>query len=238
MQLISPDVLVETKGLSIGATGILMFVGLMLWAFGWRWHRFWVAFTITLTAGIVGLNAGQASGNKVMVIGVLLAIAAGLLALELAKIIAFLTGGIAAWIGVQALLPQAQELWAVFFCGGLLGVVLYRFWTMLATSFVGAVLFSNTLAIMAETFAPGKLTKIIQTQQTILNLAIFLGTILGVYIQSKTGAGIHGGLGVLTEDAEYEASPRKSKQEEEHDTENTLSILNRFRGMLSFRKAA
>ena len=34
----------------------------------------------------------------------------------------------------QAVMPEAHELWAVFLCGGLVGVVLYRLWTMLATS--------------------------------------------------------------------------------------------------------
>ena len=56
-----------------------------------------------------------------MVVGVLLAVTAGMLALELARILAFLTGGVAAWAGAQTVLPQAQELWAVFLSGGLLG---------------------------------------------------------------------------------------------------------------------
>ena len=56
MTLICPDVLAEARGLSPGASGFLLFVGFLLWAFGWRWHRFWVVFAITLTAGLLGIS--------------------------------------------------------------------------------------------------------------------------------------------------------------------------------------
>ena len=60
MTLISPEVLVELKGLSPGAGGFLAFVGLLLWVLGWRWHRFWIVFGITTAAGVIGLSAGKA----------------------------------------------------------------------------------------------------------------------------------------------------------------------------------
>ena len=58
---------------------------------------------------------------------------------ELAKILAFVAGGVGAWLAVQWVLPQAQELWAVFLCGGLFGVLLYRLWTMMLTSLAGTL---------------------------------------------------------------------------------------------------
>ena len=60
MQLIQGDILAAGNGLSPGAAGFLVFVGLLLWAVGWRWHRFWVVFGITLAAGLLGLGAGRA----------------------------------------------------------------------------------------------------------------------------------------------------------------------------------
>src|SRR5438067_13273593 len=127
MQLIAPDILLEARGLSAAMLGTICVLGICLWLFGWRWHRFWVVAGITLGAGLLGLNAGRANGGtQVLAIGILLAVAAGMMALELAKVIAFLAGGIGAWLAVQWVLPQAQELWAVFLWGGLFGLLRYR----------------------------------------------------------------------------------------------------------------
>src|SRR4051812_34032298 len=141
MQLIAPDILAEARGLTAAMSGTVCALGAALWLFGWRWHRFWVVAGITLGAGLLGLTAGRAGGGtQVMAVGILLAVAAGMMALELAKLIAFIAGGIGAWLAVQWVLPQAQELWAVFLSGGLFGLLLYRLWTMLLTSLMGTLL--------------------------------------------------------------------------------------------------
>ena len=140
MHLIAPDILAEARGASGALAGTACALGFALWLFGWRWHRFWVVAGVTLGAGLIGLNAGRASGGQVMAVGVLLAVAAGMMALELAKVVAFVAGGVGAWLAVQWVLPQAQELWAVFLSGGLVGLLLYRLWTMLLTSLFGALL--------------------------------------------------------------------------------------------------
>ena len=90
MQFVHPDILAEARGLSIGATGFALLVGLLLWGLGWRWHRFWIVFGVTLTAGLVGLNAGQTVGGQVLAVGILLAVAAGMMALEIARVLAFI----------------------------------------------------------------------------------------------------------------------------------------------------
>ena len=151
MQLIAPDILAEGRGLTGAMAGTLCVLGIALWLFGWRWHRFWIVAGITLAAGLIGLNAGRTSGGtQVMAVGILLAVAAGLLALELAKVLAFVAGGCGAWLAVQWVLPQAQELWAVFLCGGLFGLLLYRLWTMLLTSLIGALLSGHAAILVAE----------------------------------------------------------------------------------------
>jgi hypothetical protein len=151
MQLIAPDVLTEARGLTGAMSGTICVLGFALWLFGWRWHRFWVVAGITLAAGLIGLNAGRGNnGGQVMAIGILLAVAAGMMALELAKVIAFLAGGMGAWLAVQWVLPQAQEMWAVFLCGGLFGVLLYRLWTMLLTSLLGTLLAGHAGLLLLE----------------------------------------------------------------------------------------
>src|SRR5690349_8713940 len=157
MQLIVPDILSEARGLTAAMSGTLCALGIALWIFGWRWHRFWIVAGITLAAGLIGLNAGRGGGTQVMAVGILVAVAAGLMALELAKVLAFVAGGCGAWLAVQWVLPQAQELWAVFLCGGLFGVLLYRLWTMLLTSLIGALFAVHAGLLLLEsaiTFDP------------------------------------------------------------------------------------
>ena len=81
MTLIAPDVLAEARGLTGAMSGTICVLCFALWLFGWRWHRFWIVSGITLAAGLIGLNAGRTSGTHVMAVGILLAVAAGLLAL-------------------------------------------------------------------------------------------------------------------------------------------------------------
>jgi hypothetical protein len=207
MHLISPEVLTDAKGLSVGATGFFLFVGFLIWAMGWRWHKFWVVFAITVTAGLLGLGAGRASGTQVLAVGVLVAIAAGVLALEIAKITAFITGGTAAWLAAQAVMPEAQELWAAFLSGGLLGVVLYRMWTMLATALIGALVFWHALFLMLDTLGAVNAVEIVTQHHAALNTAILAATVIGAFVQSKTGS-----------EAAEEAEEKKAEKKAEKPT--------------------
>ena len=187
MQLIAPDVLESARGLSNGAAAFLALVGLLLWLTGWRWHRFWIVFGITLTAGLIGLSAGHSSGGRqVMVIGVLLAVSAGLLALELAKVLSFVTGGMAAWAGTQSIFPQSQELWPIFLAGGLVGVLLYQLWTMLTTSFLGVLITWHFGLILIDNLAKSKFVAVefAQKNAQALNGGVIAVTIIGVFVQA------------------------------------------------------
>ena len=204
MHLVAPDVLDAARNLSAGGAFALLGFGLLIWSAGWRFHRFLVVFAITLAAGALGLQAGRETpGQQVLVVGVLVAIAAGVLALELAKLIAFATGGVAAWVGVQAVMPQALELWAVFLSGGLLGVALYRFWTMLTTSFLGALVALHAGLILAGPAWGIDAGPWASARGGILNGVVVAVTVLGVLIQSRTAAADE----VLTELPEAEPLP-------------------------------
>jgi len=185
MQLIVPDVLADAKDLSAGAAGFGALLGLLLWAFGWRWHRFWVVFGVTLAAGLVGLNSGQAAGGQVLAVGLLLAVAAGMLALELARVLAFVAAGVAAWVAVQTLLPGARELWAVFLAGGLLGLLLYKFWAMLLTSFAGAVLAGHMLLLLAQVLGGFDAVGFAGRNGPALNGAVLAAALVGVFVQLR-----------------------------------------------------
>lgn len=184
MQLISPDVLNAANGLSAGASGFILFVGILMWMFGWRWHKFWVVFGITTAAGILGLNAGQAAGGQVMAIGVLLAFAGGVMAMEVARLLAFAVGGMAAWLAVQLVLPAAQEMWAVFLAGGLFGVILYRLWTMLLTSLLGVLLSWHAAFAMAGPLGRFDAVNWVAEHSAALNGGVIIVTLLGVIVQT------------------------------------------------------
>jgi hypothetical protein len=187
MQLIQPDVIAAGRGLSYGAATFLVYVGLLLWAVGWRWHRFWVVFGITLASGVVGLGAGRAAGgHQVMVVGILLAVSAGMLALELARVISFVTGGVAAWAAVQTILPSVQELWAIFLAGGILGVVLYKLWTMLTTSFVGVLVSWHGTILILQQAGTADLAPWVAGNSTALTGGAIAATLLGVAVQAWT----------------------------------------------------
>lgn len=184
MQLIAPDILAEARGLSPALSGIGVLLGLLLWLCGWRWHRFWVVVAVTLIGGLIGLQTGRSSGGHILAMGVLLAFAAGLLALELARLFAFAAAGTCVWLAASALFPKGQELWVAFLIGGLLGVLLYRFWTMLLTSFAGVMLGWHSLLCLLERLMSLDAAEIAERQANVLNGAVLAVTVLGVVMQS------------------------------------------------------
>lgn len=185
MQLIAPDILAEARGLTGAMTGTIGVLGFALWLFGWRWHRFWIVAGITLAAGLIGLNAGRTTGGtQVMAIGILLAVAAGLMALELAKVLAFVAGGCGAWLAVQWVLPQAQELWAVFLCGGLFGLLLYKLWTMLLTSLIGALFACHAGILLVESIFHFDAVAWVSGHVAALNGVVVGLVVLGILIQA------------------------------------------------------
>jgi len=184
MHLIAPDILAEARGVSGALAGTACVFGIALWLFGWRWHRFWVVAGVTLGAGLIGLNAGKTSGGQVMAVGILLAVAAGMMALELAKVLAFVAGGIGAWLAVQWVLPQAQELWAVFLSGGLFGLLLYRLWTMVLTSLIGTLIGGHAALLLLEGILKFDAVAWSNSNIVALNGVVVAVTVLGIVVQA------------------------------------------------------
>ena len=190
MQLIAPDILTEARGLTGAMCGTICVLGIALWLFGWRWHRFWTVAGITLAAGLLGLNAGRShGGTQIMAVGILLAVAGGMLALELAKVFAFVAGGCGAWLAVQWVVPQAQELWAVFLSGGIFGLLMYRPWTMLLTSLAGVLFAGHAGLLLLE--GPLSFDAVAwATANTVALNGVAVGlTVLGILLQVVASPG-------------------------------------------------
>jgi hypothetical protein len=139
MQLIATDILADLCGLSLGLILLVLPVGLMLWLLGWWSHRFWIVLTTTVLAGLVGLNQANTWRAQPIVVAVLLAVAAGVLALALVRVIAFLSGGVAGLYLIQMLAPTFGQPAIVFLVSGLLSLLVFRWCFMALTSLLGSV---------------------------------------------------------------------------------------------------
>src|SRR4051794_18818001 len=105
MQFVTAELLQDLCGLSPGPLAVAGVVGLTLWLFGWSTHRFWVVLCATVSAGVYGLFKGSARDVQPLVASLLLALVAGLLALALVRLFAFVVGGMAGLLLVQSLAP-------------------------------------------------------------------------------------------------------------------------------------
>jgi hypothetical protein len=213
MQFIAPDLLAEAQGLSPVLCILGLVLGSLLWLFGWRWHRFWTVLLATVMAGILGLSKAPLYGSKPLLAGVLFAIATGLLALSLVRLVAFLAGGVAASLLVQALGVRWGDPLICFLVGGLLGLVLFRVWTMALTSLAGAVLVGYAGLCWAD--RAGKLDAVAwsEKQTLLLNWACGVFTFLGLFAQlylerRRARQGNVGKGGEGKKDAPPQGSPR------------------------------
>ena len=140
MQLVAPDILADACGLSIGLVMLGMVLGLALWLFGWHCHRFWIVLITTVLAGVYGLYEAPAFRAQPLVAAVLLALAAGLLALALVRLLAFLAGGMAGLLAIQAMAPSLDQPLICFIISGLVSLFLFRLSVMVLTSLTGTIL--------------------------------------------------------------------------------------------------
>ena len=231
MHLIAPDILTDVVALSSGLLAFGYAVGLLMWLCGWRWHRFWVVWAVTVGAGVVGLVSGRALGGHMLVAAMLLAIAGGLLAMELARLVSFAAGGLLVWLGAKAIAPAANDLTICFLLGGLVSLLLYRFWTMLLTSFVGTTLATFCGLGLVAKFLKTDVVALATNQPKMINAAVvgvaFLGLCWQSYLERRSRRGEEQGgkkshkharpEDVLFEDEEHEKPKKKGKHKHEKE---------------------
>jgi hypothetical protein len=183
MRSVDPEILETAIGLSTAVCGSALLLGILLWVFGWRAHRFWIALSATVGAGLVGLYSGQARGLQPILCGILLALAAGFMALALVRILAFTAGGLAAWLALSRLAPQFHEPLFCFLGGGLVGLFLFRLWTMVLTSSAATLLMVYSGLCLAVKFANLDAIGLAQKQGTLLNVVCGGIMLVGVVVQ-------------------------------------------------------
>lgn len=184
MTLVAPDILAEVLRLSFGAQVLGLALGMALWMTGWMKRNFWVALTVTTGFGLYGLHLGRASGTHPLVTALLLGICAGLLAAELGRLIAFVTGGLAVAVLLQNFVPNFPEPLLAYLTGGLICVLLYKVWLLTVFGFAGALLIVYCGLPVVSRFL-GVNPLVLATQKpTLLNYVILGGTAAGMYIQN------------------------------------------------------
>jgi hypothetical protein len=183
MQLIDPEILTAARGMSAAVCIAGLGVGFLLWLLGWWGHRFWIVLFTTVIAGIVGLSSGRAAGAQPFVAGVLLAITAGVMALALARMMTFVAAGVVTWLLVHRVAPGWDEPLLTFLVGGLLGLLLFRLWTMALTSLAGTLLMAYSGLCLAEQFHRFDAPDIAEHRTVLLNGLCLSVTVLGVGAQ-------------------------------------------------------
>jgi hypothetical protein len=183
MAPVMPEILVEVRGLSPVLLVIGLLAGLLLWLGGWWSYRFWAVLGATVIAGIVGLQEAPHLRIQPVVASVLLALSAGMLALSLARLFAFASGGLAAVILVPLLSPSAHAPIVCFLAGGLLATLLFRLWMILLTSLSGTVLLVYCILGLISHVDRTDLASWSRSQPALFNWIIGIATGLGWLVQ-------------------------------------------------------
>jgi hypothetical protein len=183
MQLVAPDILEEARTLSPYLSGAGLTLGFLLWSVGGRTHRFWLAMSVTLSAGLLGLTLGKQYGMQPLVAGLLLAVSAGALALSLVRILLFAAGGLAALGLMHSFAPAWDEPIAVFLVGGLVGVFLYRFWIVTFSSLIGALLMAYSALALFDQLHMVDSVAWTRKNGPLLNWGLAALIVLGILVQ-------------------------------------------------------
>jgi hypothetical protein len=187
MQLLAPDILEDARELSVGVLIAALVIGLLVWLLGWRGHRFWIVLGATATAGILGLCTGSFHRTQPVVAGLLMAVAAGAVSLALIRVVAFAAGGLAAWAAVHALIPSIEAPLVSLMVGGLLGLILFRLWTMVLTSSMGTLLMAYSSLCLIQRLGNVDAVALAEGHTTLLNCICAGVALAGVALQYLIG---------------------------------------------------
>jgi len=187
MHLVTPEILEPATRLSLPLLVGALLLGLVLWALGWRTHRFWVVLVLTVVAGVYGLYEGAAFQAQPVLASLLLAAAAGILALHLVRVVAFGAGGCAGVLILCELSPSSGQTLVVFLVAGLIGLLLFRFWIMALTSFSGTLLMSYAGLALLQRSGSVEALAWCETNAGLLNWGCGLATVLGIAVQFLLG---------------------------------------------------
>jgi hypothetical protein len=150
MHVVVPELLADMRSLPAAALAALLLVGGWLWSAGWWTHRFWVVLAATFGAGLIGLRIGPDFGVQPVVAGLLAAVAGGCLALSLVRVVVFILCGLACWYAARLIAPHWTVPLVCLLTGGLIGVLLFRFWVIVLSSALGTLCLAYGGLVLCE----------------------------------------------------------------------------------------
>jgi hypothetical protein len=183
MNAVASDILEEVRQLPPFMLAAGLAIGLLLWLYGGRGHRFWLVLAMTTAGGVFGLHFGAAYSLQPLVAGLLLAVTAGALALALARVILFVAGGAACIWLARTIAPSWDEPALFFLVGGLLGVLLYKVWVTALSSLAGALLIAYSILGLLSHFGMDGLPAWADQQAPLLNWICAATAVLGLLTQ-------------------------------------------------------
>jgi hypothetical protein len=207
VHLIAPDILEPLRTVSSLYLALGVVVGLLLWSLGGWGHRFWLVLGTTMVAGICGLIWGPHFGMQPLVAGLFLGVALGALALSLVRILMFLASGVlAVWLA-RLIAPNWNETVACFLVGGVVGILLFRVWITVLTSFLGSMLILYNGLALADRITSLDAVHVTTQNGPLLNWTCAGLTAAGVLVQYlilRRGSGSSGG----NADDDFDSSSR------------------------------
>lgn len=183
MQLIAPDILADATGLSIPLVIACLVIGIVLWLFGWRTHRFWLVLVATVFGGLYGLYEAESFRTQPLVAAVLLAVTAGVLALAVVRLLAFAAGGFAGLFAIQVFLPAWDQPLVAFVVCGLVGLFVFRISIMALTSFCGTLLLVYAGLCLANHYGQLPAVRWSEEHGDLLNWGCGLVALVGLVVQ-------------------------------------------------------
>ncbi len=182
--LVSADVLEAGQGLSVAMLGTLTVVGMALWCCGWRWHRFWMMLGMgLLVGGVCWRWLTPLVAAPPLVFTAMAALCGAWLGVELVRLGVFVAGGVIAMGGVQHLVPGAHELWLAFVIGGLVALLLFRWWVMLLTAAAGTWLMLHAGLLLTQSLLAVEVIPWIREQSLGWSLAAGVLSLIGLAVQ-------------------------------------------------------
>ena len=185
MQIVDPDLIADMRDLPLAVTAAVTAVGLGLYVTGWATHRFWIGLTATFAAGLAGLRFGLEFGVQPVIAGVVMAIAAGCVALSLARIALFVIYGFVCWYLIKHYAAAFESPLLCFLVGGLFSVLFHRLCVILLSSAVGLLLLLyGGLVLLERLLHFDAVAWLSDTPEKTITLGYWLAVFAGILVQS------------------------------------------------------
>lgn len=175
MQIILPEIVAEVRELSVWLPILAFGTALLFGLSGWSTYRFWAVLFTTVAAGLYGLLQAESLNLLPAVAALLLALSAGMLALSIMRVVAFILGGVSCLMLMHLIAPGADAPVICILSGGVFAIILFRLWIMFLTSFAGSVVITYCVLCFFDRLGSFDSVKWSQENVTALNWICLIG---------------------------------------------------------------